>query len=339
MSQSQTRYLVVGSTGHVGSKVAILLAEKGCHVRALVRSLGARIESPYKGTIEYVVGDLRDPQSIKQAVQGIDVVISTANGILPQKQSDNAANVNAAALDLIKICEDAGVKRFVQSSVPPYKREEFVPELIGKRRIEERLKKSSMQSVVIRNAAFMDVFIPMGGFQQAQDASPHATTKRKYDFAQRFMKLTGNLVVNHGIFLAPGSAKNGTPIISTRDVAEMMVGGALYAGNDNLLIEAGGPEWLTWAQIAEIIGSKVGRKVRVLPMPAWMIAINRMLVAPFSPAAANMFALMGFVANFQPRWESPEVVRRFGLPKQLTVSDYLDANYQHLGNDSARQST
>lgn len=321
-------YLVVGATGHVGSKVAIALAAKGCRVRALVRHHGARIEDPYTGHIDYVVGDLRYPESMERAVEGIDVVISTANGILPQKPGDTAASVNAAALDLIRLCEKAGVQRFVQSSVPPYKHEEMVPELRGKRRIEERLKKSSMQSVVIRNAAFMDVFIPMGGFRQAQDRSRHATTKRQYDFAQRFMQMTGNLVVKHGIFLAPGGSDHGTPIIATRDVAEILAGGAVYEGAENLLIEAGGPQWLTWGNIAQIIAAKVGRtKVRVLPMPSWMLAINRAIATPFSPAAANMFALMGFVANFQPQWEASNIVQRFNLPRQLTVSDYLDANY------------
>ena len=55
------------------------------------------------------------------------------------------------------------------------------------------------------------------------------------------MAMTGDFVEKYGIFLAPGGANHGTPIIATRDVAEMMVGGALYEGTDNLLIEAGGP--------------------------------------------------------------------------------------------------
>jgi hypothetical protein len=55
--------------------------------------------------------------------------------------------------------------------------------------------------------------------------------------------------------------------------------------------------------------------------------LNQVLAAPFSKPAENIFALMGFVASYQPRWNSEEVVRRFHLPKQMTVSDYLDANY------------
>ena len=258
----ERKFLVVGATGHVGSKVAIRLAEKGYDVTAMVRQDGATIRDPFNGVMKYVVGDLRDSDSIREAVKGMDVVISTANGILPQRKGDNAKNVNEGALRLIGLCEEAGVARFVQSSVPPYKYENDVPELRGKRLIEARLKQSSMQSIVIRNAAFMDVFLPMGGFRQAQDASLHATTKREYDFARRFMAMTGDLVEKYGVFLAPGGADHGTPIIATRDVAEMMVGGALYEGADNLLIEAGGPEWLTWRQIAAIIakaGSGINR--------------------------------------------------------------------------------
>jgi len=327
MNTRDKKFLVVGSTGHVGSKVAVLLANKGHDVTAMVRHEGATIRDPYLGEIRYVVGDLRDPQSIKNAVKGIDVVFSSANGILPQRKGDNPKSVNESALDLIRFCEEAGVQRFVQSSVPPYRHEKDVPELYGKRMIEARLAKSPMQSIIIRNAAFMDVFLPMGGFRQAQDKSYHATTKRDYAFAQKLMKMTGDLVVKHGLFMCPGGANHGTPIISTTDVAEMMVGGMLYAGTDNLLIEAGGPEWLTWGEIADIIGHKVGRKVKVMPMPGWIARMNKAIATPFSPAAANMFALMGFVANFQPRWEAPVIVQQFNLPKQMRVSDYLDANY------------
>lgn len=47
MTQRQKRFLVVGATGHVGSKVAIALADKGCRVTALVRHHGTRIEDSY----------------------------------------------------------------------------------------------------------------------------------------------------------------------------------------------------------------------------------------------------------------------------------------------------
>ena len=322
------RFLVVGATGHVGSKITILLAEKGYDVTALVRSDGATIRDPHQGAIRYVTGDLADEQSMIKAVQGIDVVISTANGIIPQKKADTATSVNDQALRLIDICEQAGVTRFVQSSTPSYPKDERVPELAGKRRLEQRLRTSPMQAVVVRNAAFMDVFLVMAGFKQAADRSAHATVKRHYGFAKAWMSLTGNLVVKRGLFLAPGGAKHGTPIIATRDVAEMIVGAALHAGTEDLLIEASGPQWLTWRQIADTIGTKTGRKVRIIPLPAWLARLNQTIAQPFSAPAASLFALMGFVAAYQPRWDSAPTVRQLSLPPQLTLADYLDLNYQ-----------
>jgi uncharacterized protein YbjT (DUF2867 family) len=325
-----TKFLVVGATGHVGSKIAVLLADKGYDVTALVRSDGATIRDPYTGTIRYVTGDLADAESMAKAVEGIDVVISTANGIIPQKKSDTATSVNDHALRFIEICEKAGVTRFVQSSTPSYPGEQRVPELAGKRRLEERLQASPMQSVIVRNAAFMDVFLVMGGFKQATDASAHATVNRNYGFIKLYGSLTGNLVQKWGFFLAPGGASNGTPIIATRDVAEMITGAALYPGSEDLLIEASGPQWLTWRQIADIIAAKTGRKkVRIIPLPARVARLNQSLARPFSAPAASVFALMGFVAEYQPRWDSAPTVRKLNLPQQWTVADYLDHNY-HL---------
>ena len=165
------KYLVIGATGHVGSKITILLANKGYDVTAMVRNKGSVIKDPYSGHIKYAVGDLANEQSVKDAVIGMDVVINTANGLLPQKKGDSVNGVNEAAVKLISICEDAGVKRLVQSSTPTFKHDKDVPELWGKRLIEQRLATSAMQSVIIRNPAFMDVFIVMGGFAQAADKS------------------------------------------------------------------------------------------------------------------------------------------------------------------------
>ena len=322
------KYLVIGATGHVGSKITGRLAERGYDVTAMVRQPGAVIQDPYNGPINYVVGDLADEQSIRKALVGINVVISTANGIIPQKKGDNASSVNEDATRLITLCEEAGVERFVQSSVPTFKHENTVPELRGKRLIEKRLAASPMQSIIVRNPAFMDVFIVMGGFGAAEDRSFHATTKRNYGFARFYMALIGDLVEKHGWFIAPGGAHHGTPTISTRDVAEMIAAAAVSDGRQDILIEAGGPEWLTWREIADIIGRKTGRKISIIPLPAWLARLNQIMATPFSAPAANIFALMGFVAAHQPRWDSEDTVKRYNLPKQLTLAEYLDLNYK-----------
>lgn len=325
---SRKRFLVVGATGHVGSQVAIMLADRGHDVTALVRKPGAKILDPHQGSIRYVVGDLSDEQSMAAAVQGIDVVVCTASGNIPQKRGDYAASVNDGVVALVGLCEVAGVRRFVLSSVPTYPHDNRVPELAGKRRVEARLARSKMQSIVIRNPAFMDVFLVMGGFKQVASRSAHATTGRDYWFSKLWMALVGNLVQKCGLFIAPGGGKHGSPMIATKDVAEMLVGGALYGGTENLLIESGGPEWLTWKQIGDLVAAKAGRrKVRLIPVPPWAARMQQLMVRPFSAPAANMMALIGFVAAFQPRWDSAAAIQKLGLPRQTTLAEYLDQNY------------
>ena len=55
--------------------------------------------------------------------------------------------------------------------------------------------------------------------------------------------------------------------------------------------------------------------------------MNQWIATPVAKPAANIFALTSFVASYQSCRDSGPVVKRFGLPKQWTVSDYLDANY------------
>ena len=180
----------------------------------------------------------------------------------------------------------------------------------------------------------MDVFLVFTGFAQAADKSLHATTKRQYGFGKVWLGLVGNLVEKYGVLIAPGGARHGSPMIATRDVAAMLVGGALYEGKNDLLLEAGGPQWLTWREIADTIFQKTGgKRIRIIPLPAWLARLNQRLVQPFSSSAANTLALMSFVADYQPRWNSREAVETLNLPPQMTLSDYLDANYTRKGTN------
>lgn len=324
----QQRFLIVGAAGHVGSQVGIRLSDLGYDVTALVRQQDQVIRDTHRGKITYVTGNLSDEVSLRTALVGIDVVVSTANGVVPQHHGGDAGSVNQAALGLIRICEESGVKRFVQSSVPTYQGEDHVPELRGKRLIEKRLAASSMQSIIIRNPAFMDVFIVFSGFVQAEEHSLHATTKRQYGFGKMWLGMVGNFVEKYGLMIAPGGPDHGSPMIATRDVSQMLVGGALYEGTEDLLIEAGGPQWLTWRQIAGIIAQKTGKeKIRIIPLPAWIPRLNQILARPFSASVANTFALMSFVADYQPRWTPEHAIQIFKLAPLMTLSDYLDANY------------
>jgi nucleoside-diphosphate-sugar epimerase len=71
------KVVVTGGTGFTGSHLCDRLVREGYSVRALVRDLG-RGAALRDGGTEVVIGDLCDPNSLRQATKGIDVVYHIA---------------------------------------------------------------------------------------------------------------------------------------------------------------------------------------------------------------------------------------------------------------------
>ena len=118
--------LVTGATGFVGANVALALVSRGDTVRVLKRST-SRLDALADAPVEYVTGDLLDPDSLKQAMVGCDVVFHvaalsqywrTGKETVYRVNVDGTRNVMEAALA-------AGVSRVVYTSsiaslgVPP----------------------------------------------------------------------------------------------------------------------------------------------------------------------------------------------------------------------------
>jgi dihydroflavonol-4-reductase len=69
--------LVTGATGFVGSNVAAGLAARGDQVRVLRRNT-SRLDALEKVPVEYVTGDILEPDSLATAMQGCEVVYHVA---------------------------------------------------------------------------------------------------------------------------------------------------------------------------------------------------------------------------------------------------------------------
>lgn len=320
--------LVVGATGQVGSQIVTKLAGDGRPVRALVRKSGRTVHGAPE-CVEYVVGDLNNPESLRHAVRGVGAVVSTANAIIPTSRKDKVRRFASSGYEaLLEACEREEIERFVFASVPkpPRKFLDRVPQLKASLVIEERLARSPIPTIAVRNPAFMDVWLVMTGCIQAAGTDPHRTVGRRYGFMQRYIGIVGDLVAKRGILLAPGGASHGSPMISTRDVALMQAAAVDLPDTPHRVIEAGGPAWVTWGEVAQMHEQRFGRRVRCLPMWPWLLGMNRLALRPFSAAASNILALTQFVASYQPAWDSAPVVRELGLPPQLSVADYLDQN-------------
>jgi len=80
---SGKKALVTGAGGFIGSHLVERLVELGADARALVHynsngSWGWLDESPYKDEAKVIAGDVRDPDSLQQAFEGVEVVFHLA---------------------------------------------------------------------------------------------------------------------------------------------------------------------------------------------------------------------------------------------------------------------
>ena len=118
--EQSLKVLVTGATGMVGSRLVPLLLNQGHQVTGLVRDVARAREEPSLAGIRLLEGDLLRPETLVDAVAGMDVVIHLAVlGHLNEGQSgaDDFTRTNVAGTSaLFQACLDAGVRRVVYTS-------------------------------------------------------------------------------------------------------------------------------------------------------------------------------------------------------------------------------
>ncbi len=114
-----TPIAITGATGYVGRFVVAELQRRGMPIRALARSQSNRdgLEQP----VDWITGDLRTPDAIRQLVDRADAVVHLAYEHVPGKYRNGEgddlpawleANLNGS-LQLLEAANQAGVKRFI----------------------------------------------------------------------------------------------------------------------------------------------------------------------------------------------------------------------------------
>ncbi|MBE3129451.1 MAG: SDR family oxidoreductase [Acidobacteria bacterium] len=116
------KYLVTGGAGFIGSHIVETLVERGDAVRVLDNLTTGKKENleAVAGRIEFVEGDIRDPETCARAVKSVDHVLhEAALASVVRSVEDplltNAINVTGT-LNMLLAARDAGVKSFVLAS-------------------------------------------------------------------------------------------------------------------------------------------------------------------------------------------------------------------------------
>lgn len=137
--------LVTGGAGFIGSHIAARLVADGVRVRILDNlSTGSLVNlEPIADRVEFMEGDVTDPDAVRAAVEGIDTVFhQAALPSVPLSIKDPLATHSVCAtgtVNLLDACVKAGVRRVVYAgSSSAYgdspempKRETHVPEVLS----------------------------------------------------------------------------------------------------------------------------------------------------------------------------------------------------------------
>ncbi|MEK6564489.1 MAG: SDR family oxidoreductase [Candidatus Omnitrophota bacterium] len=262
--RNDANVLVAGAGGVLGRNIVEAFYKRGVKVIGL--GLGERefdgIRDKFAKT---VCCNVADPGQLRGACRGADIVISCIGinrlkGKLSHMDVDYRGNLN-----LLKEAQESGVKKFVFISPAGVDLgHRHVPLFKAKHLFEQELKKSGLKWLIFRSGGFFRDLAEMG-----KSASK-------------------------GMMFVIGSGRNKFTPIDVRDLAEIMAEDSL--DKENQLIEAGGPDDMSWKEICYACFESSGRKARIIHCPVWMCKFAAFLIRPFSRKYHAMARLILFTS-------------------------------------------
>ncbi len=246
-SNNSSSVLVAGATGYLGSEICRQLILKNKHVKGLVRATSDanKVAQLKASGVETIEGDLKDKDSLRNALHGVSAVISTVSSTLSRQEGDSIQTVDdEGQINLIDAAVDAGVTQFIYISFCELGE---CPLQTAKRKVEKHLSESGLHYTILQPTYFMEVWLsPVLGFDY-----PNAKAS---------------------IF---GEGKNKVSWIAIKDVAAFSVDSLDNPAAKNRIIELGGPEALSPLEVVNIFEAAKGKKFELQFVPEEALKAQR----------------------------------------------------------------
>jgi uncharacterized protein YbjT (DUF2867 family) len=135
----------------------------------------------------------------------------------------------------------------------------------------------------------MDTAFPMMGSDIPLRGAEAATVQRPFGFSNRHFAKIRDSIEKKRTALIPGDGSKRHSFICVDDVASYLAAAA--CGGPSGIHAIGGPEALTFLEVAKIYERILGCPLHVQRTPAAVFRIMTTLLRPSAPAAANLMAL------------------------------------------------
>jgi uncharacterized protein YbjT (DUF2867 family) len=287
--------LIAGSTGFVGSEVALNLQQRGHQVLALTRGghFNPKAQRLLGAGVKVLDGDLTRPDTLLSACSGVEAVVTTATS-MPTGADDGLRRVDReGSLALIEAAARQGVRRFVYISYSGNIQEDCAL-TTAKRDCETHLLSSGMEAILLRPSYFMEMWLnPALGFDPQRGCA----------------RICGS-----------GGAK--VSYISVFDVADFAVAATTKTyPRKNVVLEMGGPEPLSQLDAVLIFERALGKEINVEHVPLETLRAQHQSLDPLQKTFA---ALMLNYAQGDIVQEAVNNAEEHGI-ELGSVSDYASS--------------
>ena len=291
---AESRVLVAGATGQLGSAIVRRLVAGGVPVRALARD-PKKLEALKAPGIEIAPVDMMNLAALTEACRGAGQIVSTVNNNMGSGATSPTKIDLTAHQNLCAAARNTSVRRLLYVSARGI--DQFSPVDIFRIKwyIEDAIRRSGVSYVILRPTAFMDVWI---------DHIMADGIRRK-----------GTTTI-----FGPGTAP--ANYIAVEDVAEFVA--KILAREDvvNEVVEIGGPSTLTMKELATLVEKQLGSAGRRRHMPIAAMKLLPAVVRLFDERTARLMSL-GYFATMDRQFDAwKKNADRFGVSPR-PVEEYV----------------
>jgi NADH dehydrogenase len=233
--------LVAGGTGRLGTLLVARLAKRGLDVRVLTRD-PARASHLDGVANQIVVGDVRDRASIEDAMRGVHLVVSAVQGFTGPGRVTPATVDRDGNTNLIDAAAAVGAD-VVLLSIVGASTDSPMELFRAKHAAEQHLRASATSWTIVRATAFMELW--------------------------------AQIMAKPIVF---GRGDNPINFVSVSDVVGVVERAVTEPSLRGQVLEVGGPQNLTFNELATMLQDIRGGRGKVRHVPRWVLRT----IAPFA---------------------------------------------------------
>ncbi len=286
--------VVTGAFSHSGKYIAARLLAMGESVKTLTGH--PERENPFVGRVSAHSFNFDNPGRLAKSLQGAATLYNTYWIRFPHRWGTFDKAVENSQT-LIRAAEKAGIRRMVHISITNPTEDSPFPYFRGKALVEKAIIDSKLSHAIVRPAL---IFGAEG----------------------ILINNIAWLLKRFPVFAVPGSGDYRVQPIFVEDLAEI----AVSAGHkdDNIVMDAVGPETFTFEELVRLIADKIHRRARVIHVrPGLVLCLARLIGPVVGDVVLTRDEIGGLMSNL--------LVSREPATGQTRLSQWLDENAEALG--------